>query len=109
MGAHFNMDKMYIYNQTEHNNLRRQTTQKTKHPLVDPMNVFHHQSPQELEDVGETCKRLLQDVHMVATLVQQGHNDSEESIKVRVKVTLQVPCQLDDQAGEKWLMSINTL
>ena len=80
-----------------------------KRSLVDPMNVLHHESPEELEDVGETRKRLLQDVHMVATLVQQGHDDGEESIEVWVEVTLQVPGQLHDQAGEKRSTSINIL
>ena len=46
---------------------------------------------------------------MVATLVQQGDDDGEESIEVRVEVTLQVSGQLHDQAEEKWLMSIKTL
>ena len=46
---------------------------------------------------------------MVATLVQQGDDDCEESIEVRVEVTLQVSGQLHDQAEEKWLMSSKTL
>ena len=46
---------------------------------------------------------------MVATLVQQGDDDGEESIEVRVEVTLQVSGQLHDQAEEKWLMSSKTL
>ena len=64
---------------------------------VDVGHVLHHDPPQVLVEVGEAGERPLQDLCVLG--VQQGSDENEEVGEVRIEVSLQVPGQLNHQAG----------
>ena len=81
------------------------------HAPVDVSHVLLHESPEELDEEGETGEDLLESLHVVVMCAQQADKYGKEVGKERlVEVSLQVSAQTHDQTAAKHrtvLCSIN--